>query len=51
MYRMIRYEDLVSNPMGEMEKLYKFIGVNFTMLMKQYVYKHFHAENITEIIR
>ena len=50
-YRIIRYKDLVSNPMDEMEKLYKFIGVHFTKSMKDYVYKHFHAEKITKKIR
>ena len=27
-----------------MENLYRFIGVNITVEMKEYVYKHFHAE-------
>ena len=44
MCRLIRYEDLVANPMEEMAKLYRFIGVNITLPMKQFVYKHFNAQ-------
>jgi hypothetical protein len=44
MYRLIRYEDLVANPMEEMAQLYRFIGVNMTLPMEQFVHKHFNAE-------
>lgn len=50
-YRLVRYEDLVLNPMDEMENLYKFLGVPFNNSMKDYVYKHFHAEKVTRKIR
>ena len=43
-YRLIRYEDLVANPMEEMAQLYRFIGVNITIPMEQFVYKHFNAQ-------
>jgi len=50
-YKLVRYEDLVTNPMGIMTDIYQFLGIPFTNLMKAYVYKHFHAENITREIR
>jgi len=46
MYRLVKYEDIVSDPMPKIEALYQFIGVNFTEPMRQYVYKHFHAETV-----
>ena len=46
MYRMVRYEDMVSNPMAEIEELCNFIGVKFNPTMRQYTYDHFHAETI-----
>ena len=46
LYKLVRYEDLVHKPMEVMDSLFKFIGVPFTNLMRSYVYKHFHAENI-----
>ena len=46
LYKLVRYEDLVHKPMEIMDSLFKFIGVPFTNLMRSYVHKHFHAENI-----
>ena len=50
-YRLVRYEDLVANPEREMGKLFKFIGVPFTLGMRQFVYRHFHAEKLRMDVR
>ena len=51
LYRLVRYEDLIKEPVTVMRDLYQFIGVNVTEIMVQKIEQHFHAENISRPIR
>ena len=51
LYRLVRYEDLIKEPVTVMRDLYQFIGVNVTEIMIQKIEQHFHAENISRPIR
>merc|ERR1719481_1687642 len=46
-YKLLKYEDLISNPLTETESLYKFMGVKFTPEIEKEVHKHFNSDGKT----
>ena len=46
-YIRVKYEDLVDNTMKTLETLYHHLGLGFSEKVKNIVYAHTHAENIT----
>merc|ERR1712025_1070448 len=46
-YKLIRYEDLIENPMEETKKLYSFLGIQFSTDINNQVYKHFNSDGKT----
>ncbi|KAL4613701.1 carbohydrate sulfotransferase 6-like [Arapaima gigas] len=44
-YRLVRYEDMVRNPVGEVEGLYKFAGLNMTPQMKNWIHEVTHGKS------
>ena len=47
LYRLVRYEDLTTDPLAVMRDLYQFIGTNMTQKVSEKIEAHFHAENIS----
>ena len=46
MYRLVRYEDIVADPISVMSSLYDFVGINMTKSMAKQINDHFNAENL-----
>ena len=44
LYQLVRYEDLVDDPLEVMDQLYNFLGIPVSPAMREQVYLHFHAE-------
>ncbi|KAG9475132.1 hypothetical protein GDO78_003542 [Eleutherodactylus coqui] len=42
-YMLIRYEDLVRNPLGKVEEMYKFANLKFTDQISQWIYNITHG--------
>lgn len=43
-YRLIRYEDLVRNPLDEIEKMYSFVGLEMTETLQEWIYRITHGQ-------
>jgi len=46
MYRLVRYEDIVADPISVMSSLYDFVGINMTKSIAKQINDHFNAENL-----
>ncbi|XP_026220941.1 carbohydrate sulfotransferase 6-like [Anabas testudineus] len=43
-YKMVRYEDLVHNPLGEIFSMYEFVGLEMTRQMEDWIYNVTHGK-------
>ncbi|KAF3689246.1 Carbohydrate sulfotransferase 6 [Channa argus] len=43
-YKMVRYEDLARNPLDEITALYKFVGLEMTKQLEEWIYKVTHGK-------
>lgn len=43
-YKMVRYEDLVRNPIGVINDLYEFVGLDITRKLAEWVYRVTHGK-------
>ncbi|XP_008410016.1 carbohydrate sulfotransferase 6-like [Poecilia reticulata] len=43
-YKMIRYEDVARNPLKEINDIYKFVGLEMTSQMEEWIYKVTHGK-------
>lgn len=43
-YKMVRYEDMVRDPHGEINDLYKFVGLEMTSQLSEWIYKVTHGK-------
>ena len=50
-YKLIRYEDLVADPVPIILQLYSFIGVKLTKQMIRRIKEHFSAEKIERNVK
>ena len=51
LYKLVRYEDLIKDPITVMGDLYHFIGVNVTQNIIKKIESHFHSETIVGGVR
>ncbi|KAF7654559.1 hypothetical protein LDENG_00068350 [Lucifuga dentata] len=43
-YKMVRYEDVVRNPVEEINAMYKFVGLEMTMQLEEWIYRATHGQ-------
>uniref|UniRef100_A0A667XKL9 Sulfotransferase n=1 Tax=Myripristis murdjan TaxID=586833 RepID=A0A667XKL9_9TELE len=43
-YKMVRYEDMVRDPLLEINAMYKFVGLEMTKTMQEWIYKVTHGK-------
>lgn len=43
-YKMVRYEDLVRNTLSEIEAMYKFVGLEMTETLEEWIYRITHGK-------
>lgn len=43
-YKMVRFEDLVRDPLGEINAIYEFVGLEMTKQLGQWIYKVTHGK-------
>ncbi|XP_075995620.1 carbohydrate sulfotransferase 6 [Genypterus blacodes] len=43
-YKMVRYEDMVRNPLGEINALYEFVGLEMTKELQEWIYRVTHGK-------
>ncbi|XP_018594751.1 carbohydrate sulfotransferase 6 [Scleropages formosus] len=43
-YKMVRYEDLVLNPLDEIESMYSFAGLEMNMQLQEWIYRITHGK-------
>lgn len=43
-YKMVRYEDLARNPLGEITAMYDFVGLEMTRQLEEWIYKVTHGK-------
>ncbi|KAM9854729.1 carbohydrate sulfotransferase 6 [Aulostomus maculatus] len=43
-YKMVRYEDVVQNPLGEVTAMYEFVGLDMTRQLEEWIYKLTHGK-------
>nr|XP_046250886.1 carbohydrate sulfotransferase 6 [Scatophagus argus] len=43
-YKMVRYEDLVRNPLEEIKSIYEFVGLQMTSKLGEWIYKVTHGK-------
>uniref|UniRef100_UPI0037E90B82 carbohydrate sulfotransferase 6-like n=1 Tax=Semicossyphus pulcher TaxID=241346 RepID=UPI0037E90B82 len=43
-YKMVRYEDVVRNPIEEINDMYEFVGLEMSTQLKEWIYKFTHGK-------
>ncbi|XP_051807796.1 carbohydrate sulfotransferase 6-like [Acanthochromis polyacanthus] len=43
-YKMVRYEDMVLNPLEEIDAMFEFVGLEMTQQLKEWVYRMTHGK-------
>lgn len=43
-YKMVRYEDVARNPLGEITAMYDFVGLDMTKQLEEWIYKTTHGK-------
>ncbi|KAL4623568.1 carbohydrate sulfotransferase 6-like [Arapaima gigas] len=43
-YKMVRYEDMVRNPLDEIESMYTFAGLQMTLQLQEWIYRVTHGK-------
>ncbi|KAG9272091.1 carbohydrate sulfotransferase 6 [Astyanax mexicanus] len=43
-YKLVRYEDLVKNPLTEIENMYNFVGLEMTETLQEWIYRITHGK-------
>ncbi|XP_076878715.1 carbohydrate sulfotransferase 6 [Brachyhypopomus gauderio] len=43
-YKLLRYEDLVRNPLGEIEAVYDFVGLEMVETLQEWIYRITHGK-------
>lgn len=43
-YKMVRYEDVARNPLGEITAMYDFVGLDMTRQLEEWIYKATHGK-------
>ncbi|XP_062316755.1 carbohydrate sulfotransferase 6 [Osmerus eperlanus] len=43
-YKMVRYEDMVRNPLQEINKMYQFVGLEMTEKLQEWIYRVTHGK-------
>ncbi|XP_072519375.1 carbohydrate sulfotransferase 6 [Salminus brasiliensis] len=43
-YKLVRYEDLVKNPLFEIENMYEFVGLEMTETLQEWIYRITHGK-------
>ncbi|XP_026220944.1 carbohydrate sulfotransferase 6-like isoform X2 [Anabas testudineus] len=43
-YKMVRYEDMARDPLGEIFSMYEFVGLEMTRQMEEWIYKVTHGK-------
>ncbi|XP_019895872.2 carbohydrate sulfotransferase 6 isoform X2 [Esox lucius] len=43
-YKMVRYEDMVKDPLTEIERMYRFVGLEMTEMLQGWIYRVTHGK-------